>query len=170
MSNLEGETPEFDDFELPSDDILQGSDETLETDTSEELDLPDMSEGTLEPIGDEATPIAEEPMPDLDGGLAAFGATAATDAFEEPQGKSKKSRKKKEKKPKREKAAKGGPGLIGMITSTSPYVVLLGLSVVALAIAILCLVLEWKQYDFQRKPIGHHTAVQAGPPSIIATA
>jgi len=51
-------------------------------------------------------------------------------------------------------------------------VVLLGISVVAMLIAILCLLLEWQRYDYQRKPpqVGAVTVFQSGPPSTTSAA
>ncbi|MBN2293614.1 MAG: hypothetical protein JXM70_14390 [Pirellulales bacterium] len=43
-------------------------------------------------------------------------------------------------------------GLLSKVTEASPYTVMLAISVLAIGVALLCLMLEWSTYDFQRKP------------------
>jgi hypothetical protein len=44
-----------------------------------------------------------------------------------------------------------GPGLVARLSESNPYTVMLVVSAVALAIAILCLLLEWGSFGFDTK-------------------
>ncbi|MFH1266228.1 MAG: hypothetical protein ABIK89_10915 [Planctomycetota bacterium] len=156
MSNIEDENAGFDEFGLPADELSQ-PDETFEFEAAGE---------TL-------------PPPD-GGGLADMGIPAlvadADEAVEKP-GKGRKKRGKKPKKAKKERAKRErvkteGPGFLANLKQTSPYVVLLGISLLALLVGILCLLMELNRYGFEFKPTqaAMPPAVQSGPPSTTATA
>ena len=141
MSNVEGDKPDFDDLDLPGDEMLEPADEVLGAEAAEEAAGP-AEEGGLEEFG---PAVSAEPLSELE-------EPPEEEAEEEP----------KEKK----------PSLLARLATTSPYVVLLGISLVAILICIFCLLLEWKRYDFQTKPTqaGIAPAVQAGPADTTATA
>lgn len=86
----------------------------------------------------------------LAAGLAATVAgEAAQPAIEAPK-KGKKAKAPKQKKEKKQKESTG-EGLFARLQKTSPYIVLLGLSLLALLIAVLCLVIELSRYNFDLK-------------------
>ena len=58
------------------------------------------------------------------------------------------SKKAKKAKPSGSKSA----GLLSNIIQASPYTVMLAISVLAIGVALLCLILEWNSYGFNRKP------------------
>ncbi len=51
------------------------------------------------------------------------------------------------KKPAAKKA-----GMTSQLSKANPYTVMLAISVLAIGVALLCLILEWSTYGFQRKP------------------
>ena len=166
MSNVEGENPEFDDLDLG--ELGAGQpDETLQFDQPGALPELEPSEDPLlagetmdQGETGELVQPAEQEVADLDG-LAPV--EVKTDE-EEPPG---------EEPPEEEEEEKEkGPGLLARLTKTSPYVVLLGISLVAILIGILCLWLELRSYDSQIKPpqVGAATVVHSGPPGTTATA
>lgn len=65
-------------------------------------------------------------------------------------------------------------GLLTALANASPYTVVLGLSLLAILVAILCLLLEWRSYDFEvkakDKPVSAISADQLGPASTAAAA
>ena len=150
MSNPEDPPPDFDDFDLPSDDSLaselgsvtpESDDETLESEAGAPSD--EMAEaGALDNL-EAGAPVLAEGEPE-----------------EQP-----------EEEPEEEEREKE-PGLLAKLATSSPYVVMLGISLAAILIAILCLFLELRTYDFEIKPKQARIApaVQSGGPSTTATA
>ncbi len=57
----------------------------------------------------------------------------------------------KGKKTKKKRKKKEGPGLLASITQSDPYTVMLGVALLAIVIAVYCLMMELKTYDFQIK-------------------
>ena len=55
-----------------------------------------------------------------------------------------------EVEPKKPAAKKAG--MMSQLTKASPYTVMLAISVLAIGVALICLMLEWSTYSFQRKP------------------
>jgi hypothetical protein len=130
VSDPEGNRPEFDDLDLPSDETLPSGDEASASGSEDETMGLDPGALGDAPAGGGFDDLPEAPAAESEPGAEP----------DEP------------KKKRKEKVAKEGPGLLGGLTTTSPYVVMLGISLVALLIAILCLVAEWGRYDYQRKP------------------
>jgi hypothetical protein len=156
VSNLDGENPEFDDSEL-EDLGVDPSEEVLPSDEPGSLPELEPTEGMPEP-GDETmeTGAAEEPGEEALQADADALAPVEVPAEEEPL-------------PEEEEGEKG-PGLLARLTKTTPYVVLLGISLLAILIGILCLWLELRRYDSQIKPpqVGAAPVVQSGPANTTA--
>ena len=163
MSNFEGEDREFDELDLPAEDptLPEPADETLEFGGAGEVlepadDLLEPAEGGLDseaPV-EPLEPAESDALADM--GMAAPADEFAAEAAEEEL----------------EEEVEERPGFFQKVTKTSPYVVLLGISVVAILIGIFCWFMELKSYDFQMKPAqtSMAPAVQSGPPSTTATA
>jgi hypothetical protein len=165
VSNVEGENPEFDDLDLGelSADQPDASEETLQFD--EPGSLPDL-EPTDEILGSSGdtveTGAADEPIQPAEEGVAEDAdGLAPVEVKTEEEG--------EEEPPEEEEK---GPGLLARLTQTSPYVVLLGISLVAMIIALFCLWMELRRYNYEWKPpqVGAVPVVQSGPPSTTATA
>ena len=60
-----------------------------------------------------------------------------------------------------------GPGFLARLAEMSPYTVMLVASLVALVIAICCLLLEWKSYEFDTKAKGLQQSASAAAASPI---
>jgi hypothetical protein len=115
------------------------------------------------------------------GEAAGMGALsgAADEMEEQPLDDEEEGGKKKKKKAKKRKQSdeedEEGPTLLGRIAKTSPYTVMLGLSLVVLLIAVVCLYMELRGYNFDTKAKeGRQRAmavpVQSAFPSTTATA
>jgi hypothetical protein len=180
VSDADGKNPEFDEFDLPDGDLnlpdgdldqTDAPDETLEFQApGDGLEPPDdLLEPGGEPsesaFGDETAP----PEPDGDLVDAEIGEISDVDEGreeeppeEEAEEKGKKKRKKKEKE---KKEKEKGPGLLEKLGSTSPYVIMLGISLLAIIIGIVCLLMELGRYGGQIKPTQARVApaVQLGP-------
>ena len=135
MSNIDGDTPEFDDLNLSDDEF----------DLSPADGMPDPT--AQSPLDESALDEAAEAVED--------------DAGDKKSKKGKKAKKrkkapkvKKPKKPKKEKAPRSSDsaGLLAEIARMNPYTTMLAISVLAIGIALLCLILEWNTYGFNRKP------------------
>ena len=167
MSDADGKNPEFDDLELPEGDLnlpegdlapLGDPDETMEfeppADAQQPVDdlLDQGDELTAPDAADEAAALVEDGGL-LDADLDAVSEDDAAGMEELPE-----ETEEEEKKEKR-------PGLGSRVRATSPYVVLLGISLLAIVIGILCLFMEFQRYGFQVKPTQAHAApmVQSGP-------
>lgn len=156
--------PEFDDFDLPTEGFSPVDDSTLS-------DLPDlpgdsqiMSSGPAEEASSPDLPAQEAPLASEESvedaaAASVVGLPALTDS-QEPTADSKKKKPSKAKKAKKEGDA-DRDGLFQRLGKTSPYVVMLGLSVVVLVIAIVCLAMELAgfNYDFKAKEAKQRAAV-----------
>lgn len=191
MSDADGKNPEFDEFDLPEGDLnlpdgdLTGPsepDETLEFEAQGDAQEP--ADDLLE-TGDELSDLdaVDDAVPsEQDGDLMDAGIDDLSDLNEDGEeerseeeeeaedddgdGKKRKKKKKKEKKKKKAVAdEEKGPGFLEKLTSTSPYVVMLGVSLLAIVIGILCLLMELKRYGGQIKPTQARavTSVQFSP-------
>lgn len=172
--------PDFGDFDLPTDGLPP-----LEDDASS--DLPDAEMIPIPEPLEEITPAdlsadspvdesaEESPMlvdtseTEAESSTEAESPTFAVDqggeAVAEAEEGSKKKKKKKPAKRKKEKkaAAEDGQGVLQKIGKASPYTVMLGLSIIALVIAVVCLVMELAQfnYDFKAQEIKQRAALTA---------
>lgn len=150
VSNPEDPPPDFDDLDLPSDDSLS----------------PEYGSVTPESEGETLESEAAAPSDETaeSGGLDDLAVGAPVLAEGEPE-------EVAEEEPEEEEPEKG-PGLLAKLATSSPYVVMLGISLAAILIAILCLFLELGTYDYEIKPkeAGIAPAVQSGGPSTTATA
>jgi len=146
VSNFEGEDREFDELDLPAEDstLPEPADETLELGGAGEV--PEPGDDVLEPAESDAFADMEMAAP-----ADEFAAEAAEEELEEEAVKQ--------------------PGFLQKVTKASPYVVLLGISLLAILIGIFCWFMELKSYDFQMKPAqtSMAPAVQSGPPSTTTT-
>ena len=173
-----GSLPELD----PGEDMLQPDGETVEPEAADTLIPPDEEGGAaglddLAPIEEGGEAGLDDLAPVGEGGEAGLDDLAPVDVEtgdqEEPDKEEKeKGKKEKKKKKKKKKEKKKGPGLLARLAETSPYVVLLGISLLAIMIGILCLWMELRRYDGQIKPpqVGAAVEVHSGPPSTTATA
>jgi len=184
VSDADGKNPEFDEFDLPEGDLnLPDGDLTAPSEPDETLEFEAQGDAQepaddLPELGDELSDLdgGDEVPSEQDGDLVDAGIDDLSDLnedgeeerseeeeeAEEDDGDGKKKRKKKKKENKKKKAVadkEKGPGFLEKLTSTSPYVVLLGISLLAIVIGILCLLMEWKRYGGQIKP----TQAQAAP-------
>lgn len=129
MSESDGKEKELelDDLTMPGDDFEQ-----MPVDELEQMPVDGMADPTAQP-------------------LAAVEETPA-------------KKKKKEKKPKKEKVKKekpvkekkprdpNAPSIFSQAMLLSPYTVMLAVSALAIGVGLLCLILEWNSYGFNRKP------------------
>ncbi len=170
MSNFEGEEREFDELDLPAEDsaLPDPADETIEFEGGGEmLELGDDVLESAE-IGPESEAPVEPVEPDEGGAFADMEMAAPADEFAaETAGEF--AAEPEEEEP--EEEVEKRPGLLQRLTETSPYVVLLGISFLAILIGIFCWFMELKSYDFQIKPAqtSMAPAVESGPPSTTAT-
>lgn len=150
----EGELPDFDDLDLLGDGLTEG----------EPLDSSSLPDDSVVPQVDED--VTHELKED------------------EPDDKSKRKKKGKSKRKKKDKireeiSEKGegeqaGGGLLAAIGNASPYTVMLGLALLAIAIAVFCLFKELGRYDYdikaETRPVVMAPGIQCGPASTTATA
>ena len=182
MSNLEGENPEFEEFDLSAEDLSQPEGEPRKPDESDQtLLFEGAGEDMLQPSDDMLQPGEDMLQPGEEGLESGLADETVLPADETPQlaeadgladlgvAEPAAVEEKAEEEPEEEEKE---PGFIEKLTKTSPYVVLLGISAAAIMIAIVYLFLELREYDFQVKPTqaGMAPAVQSGPPSTTATA
>jgi hypothetical protein len=106
--------------------------------------------GALPPAGESGMP--EETM-GLSPGLAAT--TTAEPAVDEVEEKVEEESEPQEK----------GPGFLARLSESNPYTVMLVVSLVALLIAICCLLLEWSSYGFDTKAKGLQQSASAAAPT-----
>ena len=162
MSNFEGEEREFDELDLPAEDsaLPDPADETTEFEGAGEM--LELGDDVLEPaeIGPESEASVEPLEPDEGDDFADMETAAPADEF---------AAETAEEEP--EEEVEKRPGLLQKLTETSPYVVLLGISLVAILIGIFCWFMELKSYDYQIKPAqtSMAPAVESEPPSTKAT-
>lgn len=170
MSNFDGEEHEFDELDLPAEDSIPSdpADETIEFQGPGEM--PELGDDVLDT--GETRPDSEAPVESLEpeGGepLADLGTAAPSDEF--AAGADEEVAVEADEDELEEEVEKG-PGVLAGLTKTSPYVVLLGISVVAILIGILCWFMELKSYGFQIKPAqtSMAPASQSDPPGTTAT-
>ena len=167
MSNVDDSYPDFGDSEL--EDLGEGlpelPEETGQFDESDVLADLEPTEGEPQP-GDETVPTdATDQWPVSEEGVGEPGladlAPIEVDAKpEEPE-------QEEEEEEKEER-----PGLLARLAKTSPYVVLLGISVLAMLIAVLCLWMELRRYNYEFTPpqVNAPVEIQFAPPSTTATA
>ena len=184
MSNFEGEEREFDDLDLPSEDSTpdEPADETLEFEGAG--DAMDLGGDFLDAdeIGPESETPADplEPDPGMAGpadefgsgpagrfggeGAGEFGGEGAGAFDAETPDESPVDAVEEEPEEEVEKP----PGLFERLAQTSPYVVLLGISLMAILIGIFCWIMELNTYDFQIEPAQTSMvpAVQSAPPDV----
>jgi len=161
VSNFEGEEREFDELDLPAEDstLPDPADETTEFEGAGEM--LELGDDVLEPaeIGPESEAPVEPLEADEGDAFADMDMAAPADEFAaEPA----------EEEP--EEEVEKRPGFLQKLTETSPYVVLLGISFLAILIGIFCWFMELKSYDYQIKPAqtSMAPAVESGPPSTTA--
>ena len=156
MPDPENETPDFDELQLPGDDLTAA--EPSEASASADKEVAPSSD--------------QETKPELE-------KAEAEDQSEEKKGrkkKEKKTRKKKQRLPKEEKEEEKSGGLLQAVSRASPYTVMLGLALLAIMIAIFCVFKELGRYDYDIKadkakgPVVTVPAVQFGPASTIEAA
>ncbi|HYW78382.1 MAG TPA: hypothetical protein VE890_02360 [Thermoguttaceae bacterium] len=150
---------------------------------------PPEAEGPTEPADDplgsldslDSDPFGgDSGLGDIDEGAMGFSEDTA-EQEEDPKGKKSKKRKKKEKKkkvkakketaPKKEKVPKQKKepgeraGLLETLQSASPYTVMLGLTLLAILIAILCHLKELMDYDLDINAEGYKQQARLDPGS-----
>jgi hypothetical protein len=130
--------------------------------------------GPAEPGPEEGISAPTEATEGLAAGLAGIGADQAAEAPEE-DGKKAKGKRKKEKKEKKEKPS-DGEGLLQRLAKANPYVVMLGLALLALALAVIFLIVELNRYgyDIKAHEVNQRSvmapAAQSAPETITAAA
>jgi hypothetical protein len=150
-----------DDRELPEDDL----------DMPEgDLDFPEDDLSMPEPEGELPTP-AEEAAPPLD--EATFDESAAPQidpatASQVRTGRSKKAKKEKKAKEKKVKKPKAPSDRWQWLLRADPFTVMLALSLLAILIAVFCLVLELARYGFDIK--AEEVRLDAARPSAVELA
>ena len=135
-----------------------------------EVAVPDEFDDLNLPLGDFDS-LPSDGMPDP---LAEIEPLAEAEPEPAPTGK----KSKKAKPPKKAKAAKktaapkpkapAGPrlGLKASLASANPYTVMLAISLVAVLVAVLCLVLEWGSYGFERNARVSAATTNAARPAV----
>ena len=136
MSNID-DAQEFDDLDLSDDEFGEMPTDGMPAPTAQS------------PLDDNTEPVAGE-----DEDVVADSKASKKDKKAQKALKAKKA--KKDKRPKKDESAKpSGPkfdGLFSNVSQANPYTVMLAISVLAIGIALLCLILEWSSYGFNRKP------------------
>ncbi len=134
MSNVEGEHPDFDDLDLPADNVPPPDDEVAQPAD----DFGPVGEGAdLESVESEEAEVEETPR---------------EEELEEEE---------------------KGPGLLARLATASPYVVLLGIALLAILISMFCLWMELRRYDYETRPTtqaARTPAAQSGPANTTAAA
>lgn len=143
-----------------------------------EGEKPDFDE--LEPLGEggQENELLEEALGPDDRGASEQEPVEAVAAEEEAEGEEAGNEKEEEEAPekteKKEKRDKPGADLLAAVAKTSPYTVMLGLALLAILIAIFCLFMEMRSYDFDRRASDYRQRASLGPglqsPPAIATA
>jgi hypothetical protein len=169
VSNVDDSYPEFDDSELSDLDsgLPELPEEPGQPDEAGALSELEPSE-PLSQSGDEAlgTEATEQwPAPEGEGAEAGLEGPASTEVATDVEEEKPEEEEEEEEKEK-------GPGLLARVAKTSPYVVLLGISLLAIMIGILCLWLELQSYDFaiNAEQVDAPVEVPFAPPSTTATA
>jgi len=158
MASDDKENPEFEQLDDLFDEDLSESDPLAEADADgAALDLEDLTEdGAIEGLDDTPNDALED-VPDDDQLTADL-----EDGTEDEDGKSKKKKKKRKEKKKRlrkkdsrpkdtGKDKKKGRSLVGLVASTDVFAVMLGLALLAIVIAVACLWMELRGYDYKIK-------------------
>jgi len=187
VADKEGENLDSGDLNLPDDDLAK--DDSVADDLAEmdELGVPEGSddaeaaplddeEAEVAPLGDEAAEVASvddeadvapvddaEDLPVLESDEASAGLEdlGESDADEsEEEGEEGEEEEEEEEK----------PGFLAKLRQASPFTVMLGLSVVAILIAILCLVAQLKEYGFETRPPKTGMPAATAPASQFASA
>jgi len=170
------DSPEFEDLGLPE-----------EAADLDELDLGDQTAGVVGAAGGAEVPPAGEPTENqaegAEGEEAEVGAVAPL--AEEPKKGRKRKKEKKKKAKKRPKAKKREepeeeeaerPSLLDRLRSTSPYTVMLAISLLAMLIGVLMLYVEFSRYNFDMKAeelkdkLGAVETIQLAPPTTSVVA
>ena len=141
MSNIDDETQEFDDLDLSDDEFGE-----MPTDGMPADGMPDPT--AKSPLDDNPLDDNTEPVAGEDEDVVADSKASKKDKKAQKALKAKKAKKDKMAKP-------SGPkfdGLFSNVLQANPYTVMLAISVLAIGIALLCLIFEWGSYGFNRKP------------------
>jgi hypothetical protein len=102
-------------------------------------------------------PVGESGMPEETMGLSPLAAAPeAESAVEEAL---------EEKAEEESEPQEKGPGFIARLSESNPYTVMLVVSLVALLIAMCCLLLEWSSYGFDTKAKGLQQSASAAAPT-----
>jgi len=141
VADKEGEELDFGELNLPDDDLAK--DDSLEDDLAlmGEVGVPEVSDDAeVAPLGDDDAETASfgdaEDLPVLDSDEAAADQEALDESDADES----------------EEEEEERPGFLAKLREASPFTVMLGLSLVAILIAILCLLAQLKEYDYQTKP------------------
>jgi len=160
VSNDEPERPEFDNLDLPEEDILQPGEEMFEP---------------AEASGEDAAEDAATEPPEAP--LAAAGPDEGIEEAEkEKEDAEKLEAEEREEEETEEEEKEAKDGILAKLRQANPYTVMLAVSFVAILISILCLFLELKSYNGDigaeeaKQRMGMMPAVQSGPPSTTAAA
>ncbi len=157
MSNAEGENPDLDPLDLPGDEPVEAEASAEPTDTGAE-DLAREPAGGEEPTTEESVGEGEEPTAEEGGEEVEEAAPEEGEEGEE------------------EKKQKLAGRVLEAIAKTDSYTVMLGISLLAIVIAIFCLLMELAAYDNDikaegaRQPAMAWPADQFGPASTTAAA
>ena len=145
MPKPEDEAPDFNEIELPGDglpgDGLPG-------------DGPagDESSDMFAPLDEDSAPrFDEESLPEPEAEDLPKKKGRKKKEKKEKKAKVKKEKVKKERRPKKREEGEGKGSLLQALGQASPYTVMLGLALLAIVIAICCLLKELGQYDFEVK-------------------
>ena len=179
MSNFEGEEREFDELDLPAEDSTfpEPTDEILELGGADEVlepgdDMLEPGDDMLEPGDDMLEPVEGGLDSEAPAELAEAGEPVESDDFADLGMGPVDEAAAEEAEEELEEEVEKRPGLFQKIAKTSPYVVLLGLSVLAILIGIFCWFMELQSYEFQMKPTqaSRAPAVESAPPGTTTTA
>jgi len=173
VADKEGENLDSGDLNLPDDDLAK--DDSLADDLAETGDLgaPEgADDAEAAPLGDEEAEAAS--VGDDEADVAAVGdaedlpvlesdeASASLEDLGESDGDESEEEGEEEEEEK--------PGFLAKLRQASPFTVMLGLSVVAILIAILCLVAQLKEYGFETRPPKTGMPAATAPASQFASA
>jgi hypothetical protein len=148
VANLDDKTPDFDELDLPGDDPgkTEPSDESAPSDDNDVASQADEAEEAelQADVTDKAEPEAEEEAKTESEAGDEEKDEAKVESEEEEEEKAESEEEEPEEESKKD-------GLLKVISNSNPYTVMLGLALVAVLIAVLCLLFELRLYDFDIK-------------------
>jgi len=169
VADPKDELPDFDDLKLPEDEFFAAE-------PAAETTLPESTDA--EPLAIEGPRAELEETEAVEEKAERRAEEAETEKKLKKKKQPKKEKPPKQKRPPREKRPPNETAarLLGSLRHANPYTVMLGMALLALLIAVFCLLMELGRYGFHvkassaRRGAFVEAAVQSGPAKTIAAA